>query len=675
MVLVGGGTGGHVTPLVALASEITTKYPSWEIHYLGAVKDKIGQRLTGTGLFTSRHFMCAGKWRRFGKVKKRELFYFWHSDFWLNLGNFFLLNIGFWQSLFYLRRQRPHLLFSKGGYVAVGPCLAALILKIPLVLHDSDAVSGVAHSVFKRYAKMQLSGFKTDFTDEKRQRHVGVPVNPILGEELTDQQRVDILSKYNLPAEAEFILVTGGSGGARNLNRAVLEVADYLKFKPNVYLVIIAGRLNYEETKEKVTQLKSASKIRVLDFADELPDLMRASLGVVTRAGATILTEISLAKKAAIIIPNPLLPRGHQLHNARIYQKADAAWLVSDSGQKVNQRALKQALSELVNDTAKRLKYERNAAGVAVVDATEKTLLAIEEVLANLKVGKHKSLEQIVKFRHDSSGRTIGRGFGRFLKFLILVLLITGFLFKVFYVGSIEFQLIEESPLLGEAELTDLRNEVNSLLDDRSFFQRHFFLDLTELNDRLIGKSHIEDISFRRDLVSSKVIVNIQPKHILGAFITPHLKTVVTTDGYAIKGYEHLLSQEKLSLEIKSSQDIVDDQELVLTPLDISFLNQIQTYLASRGYKLNEARISSQPREIVFRLKDMDLDIIALTTVDPIEQGIALAVALEFFAEPEKSEGIEELLEPAVAVDGSSNKLVKPTEYIDIRLIDRVIYK
>ena len=207
---------------------------------MGAVNDKVGRRLTkGKSLFDKRYFIRAGKWHRFGKVKKREFFYFWRSDFWLNLANFFLLNYGFWQSFFYLRSERPQLLFSKGGYVAVGPCLAALILKIPLVLHDSDAVSGTAHSFFKRHAWMQLSGFKTTTTDQDRHRHVGVPVNPIFADELTSEQRERVLAKYGLPLDAEFILVTGGGGGARNLNQGVLETVDHLKLKSNMYLIVV----------------------------------------------------------------------------------------------------------------------------------------------------------------------------------------------------------------------------------------------------------------------------------------------------------------------------------------------------------------------------------------------------------------------------------------------------
>ena len=619
-------------------------------------------------MFDSRYFIRAGKWHRFGKVKKRELFYFWRADFWLNAGNFCLFSAGFWQSLLYLRRLRPSLLFSKGGYVAVGPCLAALLLRIPIVLHDSDAVSGMAHALFQRRAAMNLSGFKAA-DSVPRSRHVGVPVNTVFAEKLSKEDQRRVLAKYDLPESAEFILVTGGGGGARNLNQAVLEIADQLAFKSNIYMIIVAGGTSFEETKEQAAKLKSCHKIRVLEFVDDMPDLMRACLGVVTRAGATILTEISLAQKAAIIVPNPLLPRAHQLHNARIYQRAGAAWLVSDDGERVSHRALKQALAELVNDDHKRIGYERNVAKVALRNASENTLRAVEDVLSEDKP-EHPSLNQMVDERHNRRGHLLGQKLKQFLKILVLVLLVAGFLVKIFYVGSIEIRLADESLLINEAGLAALQQDTEEFVDSQPFFQRRFSLNLDDLKDELLSRGYVESVRFNREIISSKIIVDLRPKHVLGSFTTPAERTIVTTDGYAVKGYEHLLEKGNLPLEIKSPKEIAGDQELVLSALDILFLNRMKAYLASEGYRLREARISPQPREIIFRLDGVELDIIALTTRDAVEQGVALVSALQFFGEPsDTSEEESELLEE------EGEEVIKPVEYLDIRLIERVIYK
>ena len=692
VVLVGGGTGGHVTPLVALAKEIKTRHPRWQIHYLGASNDAIGQRLTDqTNLFRSRHFVAAGKWHRFGQVKKREFFYFWRSDFWLNLVNFFLFQRGFWQSLFYFRRLKPQLLFSKGGYVAVGPCLAARILKIPLVLHDSDAVSGTAHAFFKHYAHLRLSGFQTSSTSraDADVRHVGVPVNPVFGEELAEGKREELLAKYNLPGHAKFILVTGGGGGARNLNQGVLEVIDRLKLKVSTYFIIIAGNHSYEETLEKAQVIKSSSRVRVVQFADDMPDLMRACHGVITRAGATILTEISLAQKAAIVVPNPLLPRAHQVHNARIYQRAQAAWLVSDSGQSVNQRALRQALNELVHSNQKRRRYENKVGQLALPDAAVRCLEAVEEVLAPVIESARTSRAASSRRRRAAllSPAQIKRRARRYqlvrhriilgFKIMLLAVVVGGVLFKLFYIGRVEVVALQASPLLTEERLANLEVKMDRFLEGRNLWQRYFSLPTSDLRRLLLEEGYIEEVAFTRDLVGSRVSIFIQPKYILGNFEAPNARTIITTDGYVIQGYEELQQRGHYTLTVKSGRPIDGRQELVLSPLDISFLNQIKDYLAAQGVLLEEARISSQPREIIFRLRDYDFDIIALTSRDPIEQGIALVTALEFFERArEEAEAAEiEAGEDGEEPSAPAREVILPQEYIDIRLIDRVIYK
>ena len=247
----------------------------------------------------------------------------------------------------------------------------------------------------------------------------------------------------------------------------------------------------FQETKEQASKIKSFQKVKVLEFVDDMPDLMRACLGVVTRAGATILTEISLAKKAAIIVPNPLLPRAHQVHNARIYQRADAAWLVSDSGQKVNQRALKQALNELINSSVKRLKYEHNVSKLAVLDATQRTLAVIEEVVAAItdfnntddkkllsgKSAKQKTLNQITDDRYKSKDKILIRKYKKSLRFLILFSVVISFLFKVFYIGDIKLQAIEDSPLMTQNELEDLQVKIDSFFKPAEFFPETFSLN------------------------------------------------------------------------------------------------------------------------------------------------------------------------------------------------------
>lgn len=378
--LVGGGTGGHVTPLVALAKLIRTRHKSCQLIYVGARSDPIGRNLTADkDLFFKRRFIFAGKWHRFGQFKKRELFYVWTADFWKNCFNFVLFTIGLFQSLFILSFRRPQLIFSKGGYVCLPICLSARILRIPLITHDSDAVLGVAHALFRNYASIQLTGFELAHQTSSKVRTVGVPVNLKVAEAFSLVQKQALLAKYGFKKDTKLILVTGGGAGARSVNQAILDIVDELDLDDEVKFIIATGTKYHQEAFDQAKQLKQSERLRIFSFIEDMPDVIRASFGIVTRAGATILTEISLAAKAAIIIPNPLLPRRHQVYNAQIFEKA--AWIVEDSGQQVDLQALKQALKELLENEAKRLKYTQAIAKITDTQAIEKTLQAIEEVV------------------------------------------------------------------------------------------------------------------------------------------------------------------------------------------------------------------------------------------------------------------------------------------------------
>lgn len=655
---------------MALAELVKQEHPDWQIYYLGVKGDKVAGKLIDSRSFTQKKWILAGKWHRFGQVKKRELLYFWRKDFWLNLGNAFLSAFGFCQSVFYLKKIQPQLIFSKGGYVAVPPCLAARFLKIPLVIHDSDTVFGLAHSLVQKYALLKLTGFKVK---SKGSRHVGIPVNPLFAEKLDPEDETKLLQKYGLPPKAQIILVTGGGGGARSLNQAVLSMADELTSKPNVYIVILTGSRTHQETVEGAGQLKRPERVLVFDFIHDMPDLLRASLGVVTRAGATILTEVSLAQKAAIIVPNPLLPRAHQVHNARLYQRAEAAWLVSDTGRQVNIRALRKALSEMINDPAKRLKHQRNIAKLALPDATKNVLQALEDVLSQQQASSQEAARDVpVKTKQVNTKLALKKSKSVF-KYALVIAVSSIVIFKIFYVEKITLNLTESSPLISSDEFQRLEGEIEAFVqNEQNFFQRHFFVSLDQLRERLLNKNYIQEVVFERNFIDSQLSINLKPKYILGSLQTPNLKTIITTDGYAISDYQHLANQEQFALEIISPYQIIQEQQLILSGNDLLFLNEINAYLASRGYKLVQARISTNPREIILRLKDYEIDIIALSSEDPVEQGIALASTLEFF---ERSERVEdnppEDEEPLQPIE----KAAFPQEYIDIRLVDRVIFK
>lgn len=564
--------------------------------------------------------------------------------------------------------------------MAFGPCLTARFLKIPLVIHDSDVTPGLSHAMIEQYASLKLTGLVSSGRD-RRLRHVGIPVNPAFSLPMDEAAKQILLVKYGLPPKAQIILVTGGGGGARRLNLGVLKIFDDLKLKPTTYLVVAAGKQYYAEAASAAAQLRLKNRVLVFDFVDDMPDLLRASLGVVTRAGATILTEVSLAGKPTIIVPNALLPRSHQVNNARLYQKAKAAWLVSDDGSKINLRALKRALNELINNSVKRRGYQKQIKKMATTGATSKTLGAIEEVLAlhSRSVSPPPTVKR-QRPRKSLKKRLWLQRLSIVLGSAALCSLATFMIYRLVYVSGFELQFSQSSSLIRVEQQRSLQAEVEDFFaKQQNVFQRHFAPDITALSDLLLARDYVLEIKAHRSLSSTRLIIAITPRKILGHTVTPDGQfRLVTGDGYAIAGYSALLDTTDIGLEIESYHPASPERQLILLPLDIEFISQVNLYLASQGYKLNRVALSPNASEIIFYIKGYDFKIVALKTRDPVKQAIALTLTLDFFARPYLRDnllGSQEIEVENVGGEEAGLEPIIPEEYVDIRLIDRVIYK
>lgn len=294
--------------------------------------------------------ISSGKLRRYHKVKwYRQLF-----DVRTNLKNFFdvfRVGIGFIQSLRFLSRIKPDVVFTKGGYVCVPLGLAAHMLKIPLVIHDSDSHPGLANRVLAKYASAIGTGAPVENYPYPKEitKYVGIPVSssyrPVTLAEQRKCKAVLGLPDTNKP----LIVVTGGGLGSRNLNHMVLSLAPSLL--PKAAILHVTGDNNYQETLQHAPE--HADYI-VKSFLDEgFAVAYGAANVVITRAGASALAEIASMAKPAIIIPSPYFTGGHQLKNAEVYEKAKAAIVLDEEKLVLNPLKLKQVILELLNDSKK----------------------------------------------------------------------------------------------------------------------------------------------------------------------------------------------------------------------------------------------------------------------------------------------------------------------------------
>ncbi len=319
-----------MVPVVAVFKEILKKKPNTELYFWCDKKfapqaTKIMQQSFGEQVSVSK--ISSGKFRRYN-----------HLTFWQHLtvpsvvfGNFvdIFKNIaGIFQAFTKLVVNRPDVIFCKGGFVCVPAGLAAWVLRIPIVIHDSDAHPGLANRIISRFAKKIATGAPLEFYNYpiEKTEYVGIPVLDKF-KKYSKSERQQFKKELGFLSEKPLVLVTGGGLGAARLNNAV--VYEGAKLSRKAQIILISGVAQFDELQEET---KSFSKdFYLLSFVSkDMWKFLAAADLVVARAGATSNLELAALHKPTILVPNVRLTGGHQLKNAQVYQKTNSVKIVSD---------------------------------------------------------------------------------------------------------------------------------------------------------------------------------------------------------------------------------------------------------------------------------------------------------------------------------------------------------
>ncbi|OQY26398.1 MAG: undecaprenyldiphospho-muramoylpentapeptide beta-N-acetylglucosaminyltransferase [Candidatus Cloacimonetes bacterium 4572_55] len=296
--LTGGGSAGHVTPIVTIIPELLAR--GYELHYIGTARGI--ERVIIKPLNIAYHPIPAGKLRRYFSIK--------------NLTDIFRVIMGCYRSWRILSEIKPHVIFSKGGFVSVPVIAAAWLRRVPIVIHESDMTPGLANRIslpFVRkvcYTFPETAGY---FPLDKRVL-TGIPISPKLLQGDADQGR----KRCRFTDRKPVIMVIGGSLGSRVLNRIVRQSLSSLSERYQICHICGNGNLD-----SSLDQMEGYCQFEFVDHENKmLADLFAAADLVVSRAGATILFELlSLAKPNLLIPLSKKASRGDQIRNARSFQK------------------------------------------------------------------------------------------------------------------------------------------------------------------------------------------------------------------------------------------------------------------------------------------------------------------------------------------------------------------
>ncbi|MBN2497854.1 MAG: undecaprenyldiphospho-muramoylpentapeptide beta-N-acetylglucosaminyltransferase [Deltaproteobacteria bacterium] len=309
VVIAGGGTGGHLFPGIALAEELTSRNQGHQVLFVGTRRGLEFQAVPRAG-FVLDVIKVAG-------LKGK--------GWWAWLRGLLRVPLAMLQSRRILKRFRPHVVVGVGGYASGPVVFTAWLMRIPTVIMEQNALPGLTNRILGRIAKKIVISFEESrpYFSAKKLTLLGNPVRKAL---------VSNFLRSREPGESLGLLVFGGSQGARTLNRVVPEAVHLLaKRFGDLSTVHQTGERELEEVQERYRALGLEGVVETTAFLHDMAAAYRRADVVVCRAGATTVAELSLCRKAAVLVPFPFAADNHQEINARSLVGAGAAVMVRES--------------------------------------------------------------------------------------------------------------------------------------------------------------------------------------------------------------------------------------------------------------------------------------------------------------------------------------------------------
>ena len=344
-----GGTGGHIYPAIAIADKIKEKDPSSEILFIGT-KTGMENKLVPEAGYEIRGVDASGF--------KRKLLI-------RNIKTLHNAIEGGKEVEKILAEFKPDLAIGTGAYVTGIVLLHAHRAGIPCMIHEQNAVPGMTNKILSSFVDRVFISFRNTEKAFAHPDRVMFSGNPIRSDfEKLDE--VKCREELGFSKDDIIVLATGGSLGANVLNKEVIDFAKKVD-QFNVKLIFVTGKRYYDEVKEKL----SAKNVMLIDYANNMPTLMKAADVVVSRAGAIAVSEILASGKPSILVPSPNVTNNHQYHNAKAIADEGAAILVEESSLVEGEEVLASEILSLISRPEDLSSMKVRAKSLAHTDAAD----------------------------------------------------------------------------------------------------------------------------------------------------------------------------------------------------------------------------------------------------------------------------------------------------------------
>ena len=345
-IISGGGTGGHIYPAIAIANELKNKFPEAEFLFVGA-KDKMEMQKVPQAGYKIKGLWIAGLQRKL--TLRNAMFPF-------------KLTSSLWNSYLILKKFKPNVVIGTGGFASGAVLKMANILNIPTVVQEQNSYPGITNKLLAKKASSICVAYENleRFFPKEKTILTGNPVRQDLIS--VESKREEAIAYFNLDETKKTLLVLGGSLGARRINQLIAKEIDFL-LENNIQVIWQCGKLYHEQY-----QNHNVANVQVVSFIDRMDLVYAAADFIISRSGASSVSELCIIGKPTIFIPSPNVAEDHQTKNAKSICDKNGAILIKEPEL---ENKFETIFKDLISNEEKQKELSQNIKKLAKPNATK----------------------------------------------------------------------------------------------------------------------------------------------------------------------------------------------------------------------------------------------------------------------------------------------------------------
>ncbi|MCO6162323.1 undecaprenyldiphospho-muramoylpentapeptide beta-N-acetylglucosaminyltransferase [Flavobacterium sp. NRK F7] len=356
-IISGGGTGGHIYPAIAIANELKYRFHDAEFLFVGA-KDKMEMQKVPQAGYDIKGLWISGIQR---KISLQNIMFP------------FKLTSSLWKSYRIIKKFKPDVVIGTGGFASGAVLQVATMLGIPTLIQEQNSFPGITNKLLAKKVNticVAYEGLEKFFPKEK----LIITGNPVRQDLLnSDDKRFEALTYFELDSTKRTLLVLGGSLGARRINQLIAKEIDFL-LALGVQIIWQCGKLYFEE----YNHFNTKENVHVFAFIDKMDFAYAAADVIISRSGASSVSELCIVGKPTIFIPSPNVSEDHQTKNAQAILDKKAAILLKEKDLDID---FKNIFADLISNDEKQAKLSKKIYKLALPNATNEIVDEIEKLL------------------------------------------------------------------------------------------------------------------------------------------------------------------------------------------------------------------------------------------------------------------------------------------------------